>query len=180
MKHRLYEGWIVARDDLSPDQERELHLHLENCDACSTFARAEQGLERAFSLVQMVEPTPGFAQRWKSSLNKKRESSHRRQTSLLIGSLSVGTTVLFMPIVLQVILVLISPEELLFDYAKGAIEWLAWFDLIGEFGLTFINTLISTVPVGWWLSIAVVMAGMTALSGLSLRRLGSLQKKKGV
>jgi hypothetical protein len=85
-----------------------------------------------------------------------------------------------MPIVLQALILLISPEELLLGYAKGAIEWLAWLELLGEFVLTFVNTLISTVPVGWWLSIAVLLASMMTLSGLSLRRLGILQRKKGV
>ena len=180
MKHRLYEGWIIARDELSPDQERELHLHLEKCETCSVFAQAEQGLERKFSSVQMLKPMPGFTQRWKARVYEKRMNSHRRQTSLLLGLLSLGTTALFVPIVIQVFLVLISPEKLLSDYAKGAVEWLAWFEFIGEFSLTFINTLISTIPVGWWLSFAVVLAGVSAVWGLSLRRLGFLQSRKGV
>ena len=85
-----------------------------------------------------------------------------------------------MPLILQVILLLLSPEDLLFDYAKGAVEWLAWFEFIGEFSMTFINTLISTIPVGWWLSMAVLLAGVSTLWGLSLRRLGFLQIRKGV
>jgi hypothetical protein len=180
MKHRLYKGWIVARGELSPDQERELHLHLETCEACRAFAQAEQAVEMTFSSIKMLEPTPGFTRRWKTRLDEKRTHAHRRQTSLLLGLLSFGTTALFFPIVLQVIILLISPEDMLLGYAKGTIEWLAWLELLGEFSLTFINTLISTIPVGWWLSIAVVLAGMITISGLSLRRLGLLQRKKGV
>lgn len=180
MKHRLYEGWIVARDELSPDQEKELSIHLESCPQCNDFAQAEQMVERTFSSVQMVEPLPGFTQRWRARLDQKRIKAHRSQTSLLLGLLSIGTVVLFMPIVLQLLSVLISPENLLFDYAKGTVEWLAWFELIGQFVMTFLNTLISTVPVYWWLSIAVFLAGMSLLWGISLQRLGFLQIKKGV
>ena len=180
MKHQLYEGWIIARDELSSDQERELHLHLEKCEACKAFAMADLVLERTFSSVQMVEPMPGFTHRWRAMANTKRASAHRRQTSIILGLLSFGTTVLVMPLILQVILVLLSPEDLLFDYAKGAVEWLAWFEFIGEFSMTFINTLISTIPVGWWLSIAVLLTGVSTLWGLSLRRLGFLQIRKGV
>jgi len=180
MKHRLYKGWIIARDELSPDQERELHLHLEKCEACKAFAMAEQALDRTFSSVQMVKPMPGFTQRWRARVNEKRSKVHRRQTSLLLGLLSFGTTALLLPLVIQVILVLLSPEALLFDYAKGAVEWFAWFEFIGEILMTFINTLISTIPVGWWLSLAVVLAGVSTLWGLSLRRLGYLQRRKGV
>ena len=180
MKHRLYEGWIIARDELSPDQERELHLHLEKCEACKAFMWADQALNRTFSSVQMVKPIPGFTQRWRALASTKTASAYRRQTSLILGLLSFGTIALVMPLSLQVILVLLSPEEFLLGYAKGAIEGLALLELIGEFCLTFINTLISTIPVGWWLSIAVVLVGMTTLSGLSLLRLGFLQRKKGV
>jgi hypothetical protein len=180
MKHRLYEGWIIARDELSPDQERELQLHLEKCADCKAFALAEQALERKFSSVQMLQPQPGFAQRWRARVQERQNVSHHRQTSLLLGLLSFGMIVMLMPLVLELILILISPEDLLFEYAKGAVEWLAWFEFIGGFVAKSIRTLISTIPVEGWLSIAVLLAGACTVWGFSLRRLGFLQKRKGV
>jgi len=178
MKHRLYEGWILARDELTPDQKRDLEAHLKECESCRQLAEADLEVGRAFTSVQMSEPMPGFVNRWKIRLSERRMRDHRRQTSLILGLLSFGAIALFLPLLIEAILVLISPEDLLFDLAYALIDWLAILSLIGELVLTFFSTLYSTVPVIFWLMAMVFIAGVVVLGGYSLQRLGYLPSRE--
>jgi predicted anti-sigma-YlaC factor YlaD len=176
MKHRLYEGWIMARDELTPDQMRDLEAHLKECESCSRLAEAEKALEQVFTSVQMSEPMPGFAQRWKIRMGERRMSAHRRQTSWILGSLSVGATALFLPLLLETILVLVSPEDFLFDLAAALVDWLSLLDFVGDFVKTSVSTIFSTVPVALWLLVIVGVTGLGILCAFSLKRLGYLPK----
>ena len=178
MKHRLYEGWIMARDELTPDQKRDLEAHLKECAACKQVAEADMALERVFASVEMSKPKPGFAQRWKAKVGERRMIVQRRQTSMILGLLSFGATALFLPLLLQIILVLISPEYVLFDLAGVLVEWLAFLGLIGELVLTFLTTLVSTMPIVGWLFIMVFLVGVVLSWGYSLQRLGFIPSRE--
>ena len=178
MKHRLYEGWIMARDELTPDQRRALEAHLKECEACHRLAEAEIALDQVFTSAKISEPMPGFVQRWKARVGERRMKVHRRQTSTILGLLSFGATALLLPLLLQTILVLISPEDLLFDLARALFDWLAFLGLIGELIVTFFSTLYSTMPVIFWLMIAMFFIGVVVLWGYALQRLGYLPSRE--
>ncbi len=178
MKHRLYEGWIMARDELTTDQKRDLDAHLKVCESCKQLAEADMAVGKTFASVHMHEPMPGFVRRWKVRLSEERVRAHRRQTSLILGVLSFGVTALFLPLLLQTILVLISPEDILFDLADVLVEWISILGVIGELVVTFFSTLFSTVPLALSFLIVVVLIGMGILWGYSLKRLGYLPSKE--
>ncbi|OGO18594.1 MAG: hypothetical protein A2Z14_12060 [Chloroflexi bacterium RBG_16_48_8] len=178
MKHRLYEGWIMARDELTPDQRRDLEAHVKECMACTQLAETGMVLDRVFASSQMSEPMPGFAQRWKIRVGERRIKTHRRQVSMILGLLSFGATALFLPLILQTILIMISPEDILFHLAGVLVEWLSFLGFIGELVVTFFTTLYSTIPVVLWLMIMVVLVVMGVLWGYSLQRLGYLPSRE--
>jgi hypothetical protein len=178
MKHRLYEGWIMVRDELTSDQKRDLEAHLRVCEACKQLAEADTAMDRAFASVQMSEPVPGFALRWKVRMGERRMKAHRRQTSMILGVLSFGATALFVPLLLQTILALISPEDILFDLADVLVKWVSFLGLIGELVVTFFSTLYSTAPVALSFIIVVFVIGMGVIWGYSLKRLGYLPSRE--
>ena len=178
MKHRLYEGWIMAGDELTPDQRSDLETHLQECEACSRLAEADRALEKALTLVQMSEPKPGFTQRWRARMDERRITAHRRQTSGVLVFLSFGATALLLPILLNALLVLISPEDVLFDLAGALVDWLSLLKLIGNFVTTSVSTLFSTIPLVWWMLMITILAGLGVLWGFSLQRLGYLPSKE--
>jgi hypothetical protein len=174
MKHRLYEGWIMAQDELTPDQRRDLEAHLEECEACRRLAEARIAVDQVLTPVKMTEPMPGFVLRWKARAGERRMRVHRRQTSTILGLLSFGAIALFLPLVLQTILVLISPEDLLFDLARALVDWISFLKLTGELIATFFSTLYSTMPVVFWLMIMGFAVGVVISWGYALLRLGYL------
>jgi hypothetical protein len=178
MKHRLYEGWILAREELTPDQKRDLEAHLRECESCKQLAESDMAVSRVFASVQMAEPEPGFANRWKVRLAEKRMRAHRRQTSLVLAVLSFGATAVFLPLLLQAILVLVSPENILFNLAHILVDWLTFLGFIGEIVVTFFNTLFETVPIALLFVVLVSLAVMVVFGGYSLKRLGTLPSRE--
>jgi hypothetical protein len=174
MKHRLYEGWILARDELTADQKQDLEAHLKECESCKQLAKADKALEKVFTSVQMSEPFPGFVNRWKVRLDERQMKAHRRQTSLILGILSFGATALVLPLMLETILVLISPEEALFALSRALIDWLSLLNLMIEIAITSLKSLFSIVPFSLWLLIPIIIVGTAVLGGYSLQRLGYL------
>jgi hypothetical protein len=168
----------MARDELTPDQRRDLEAHLKECEACRSLAEAEMALDQVFTSAKMFEPIPGFVQRWKARVGERRMKVHRRQTSMILGLLSFGAMALLLPLLLQTILVLISPEDLLFDLTRALVDWLAFLGVAGELIVTFFTTLYSTMPVVLWLMITVFLTGMVVLWGYALQRLGYLPSRE--
>ena len=178
MKHQLYEGWIMARDELTSDQKQVLEAHLKDCESCRQLAEANMALDRIFSSVQMSEPLPGFANRWKARMGERQMRAHRRQTSLVLGILSFGVTALILPLMLETILVLISPEEILFNLAHALVDWLSFLNIVFEIAITSFKSLYSTAPFVLWLLIPLVLVGTGVLGGYSLQRLGYLPNRE--
>jgi len=182
MKHQLYEGWIMARDELTPHQRRDLEAHLKECAECEALAEKNMMLDRLMASLPMTEPISGFTQRWKIRLMEKRMKGHRRQTSMIMVILSLGAIAVLLPLLLQTILLMISPEEFLFDLADVLINWLSFLSTIGEVVLSFVKTLFSTIPMMGWLAIVIVIAalftGLAILWGYSLQRLGYLPNRE--
>jgi hypothetical protein len=39
MDHRPYEDWLLDDERLTPEQDRDLRIHLRNCPECAALAR---------------------------------------------------------------------------------------------------------------------------------------------
>lgn len=169
MNHRPYEDWLFNDDDLSPEEQRELALHLRHCDACKTLSNSWDEVEGLFSAAKLIEPMPGFDRRWKERLLLRKQANHHRQTSLILFFLSSAATILAVPLVLQLALMALSPEDLLFDAIRQAVHWLAWFEFLWGFITGLLGSVARTVPVGWWL---IGLLGICTLIGLWLISIG--------
>ena len=78
MDHRPYEDWLLEDERLTPEQDRDLRIHLRNCPECSALARANMALRSA----PVTAPAEGFALRFQVRLAAERKVQRRRS---LIG-----------------------------------------------------------------------------------------------
>jgi hypothetical protein len=180
MKHQQYETWIFEADELSSEQAQQLEEHLRQCEACNELAKAEKSLQMAIKSAPMMKPMSGFVRRWKMKLHKERLLRHHRQTAVILGLLSFGACALFLPLLLQTFLVLLSPEEFLIDIVKEIAGGITNIGLVGEFALTVLSSMFETVPLFWWVAMALVFSGLGIVLLFSLSRVGLIPIKKGV
>jgi anti-sigma factor RsiW len=96
--------------ELSPDDERELVLHLRACDAC----RADyERFVRALSLVRGAErarPAPGFGRRVAGRLRVRRRRDANRAVTVLALTVSIEAIIpLLLAVGVAALLILLAP-----------------------------------------------------------------------
>jgi len=73
MKHKQYEEWILDKHMLSLEQKKELQDHLKICPECCKLSNNWQASEQLLKQAAFISPAPGFTQRWKMNLERKRQ-----------------------------------------------------------------------------------------------------------
>jgi hypothetical protein len=181
MNHQPYEDWLFAQDELSPEEGQELAAHLRQCEACKTLSTSWNEIEGLFSEDSIVGPAPGFSQRWKERMLLRKETNHHRQMSLILFLLSSATAILALPLSLQVALIAMSPERLVFDAIRESAYWLVWFGFLGDFTTTFLGSVVETIPVLWLLgSLAVICMLLVVWLILVYRFVPAFRKERSI
>jgi hypothetical protein len=70
MNHRPFEDWLLNDMPMTPEQKRELDMHVRDCPYCT--ALVETGM--ALKTVKKVSPQAGFAAREHSQGREKRKT----------------------------------------------------------------------------------------------------------
>ena len=90
MDHQPYESWLVVDEPLLPDQEANLQEHLKSCASCRQLHNSWQDVEALFVEQTIVQPKPGFTERWQVRLAKEfsqeNERQQRRSSWIFLGS----------------------------------------------------------------------------------------------
>lgn len=74
MNHRPFEDWLLEETPLSPVQQAELEAHLAACPACRALAEVNLALHTA----RLLDPPPGFLERFQKRLAVERAAMQRR------------------------------------------------------------------------------------------------------
>jgi predicted anti-sigma-YlaC factor YlaD len=95
MTHTKYTEQISMwlDNELDPAKVEELQAHLTECSACSQFYQAMQQVNRVLQKAVMVEPSPGFTQRFETRLAQHQLKQGRMWLGMTI--LGITTVVLF-------------------------------------------------------------------------------------
>ena len=82
MNHEPFETWILSQKEeiLTPQQQNELQVHLDECPHCRQIAAGWANVESIIQSTPMVCAPTGFAQRAQTSLAKRRQREHQLQT----------------------------------------------------------------------------------------------------
>lgn len=74
MNHRPFEDWLLQETPLSSSQQDELQAHLATCPSCRALAEVNLALHTA----RLLDPPPGFLERFQKRLAAERAAMRRR------------------------------------------------------------------------------------------------------
>ena len=167
MNHLPFETWLLNEQPLSPDQQRDLNLHLRECEHCTALAEVNLALRS----VKMAAPVAGFTARFQKRLEAQRALERRNRLAgvsvLTFGALGL-TLWLAGPLLASFIG---SPAEWI--AALGAFLWalLSMAQAIGDIGSILLRVLPGFIPPFVWLVILSAISGFGLLWAVSIWRL---------
>jgi len=75
MNHLPFEDWLLNDRPVTPEEQRELDLHLRNCTYCSALVQTGRMLNNA----KLVTPAVGFTTRFQTRLAEHKVAERRRK-----------------------------------------------------------------------------------------------------
>ncbi len=170
MDHRPYENWLLDDERLTPEQERDLRLHLRTCVECAALSRANMTLRAA----PMSVPAQGFALRFQARLAAERKVQRKRSIFGLTLLLLVGTGALLWFTAPYLTLLAQSPAQLVTTWISNLIYVGLTLRAVSLIGNTLLDVLSSFVPSYTWALSFALFGGIGSLWALSFRRLGRI------
>ena len=170
MNHRPFEDWLLDDQDLTSDQERDLQSHLRLCTSCSAIVESNLALHTA----KMVSSLPGFTDRFKTRLIRRRIEQVRRQ---VVGTLVLvlgGLVLLYWVSGSMIQEALSSPAEWITTFVGYFIYILTSLQAMGEAGAILLRVVPNFVsPVGLFVML-MMASGFSFFCVISLWRINRL------
>lgn len=167
MNHLPFETWLLNEQPLAPDQQRDLQLHLRDCEHCTALAEVNLTLRA----VKMSAPAPGFTARFQQRLEATRVRERRNR---LVGMLvlvfgGLGLTLWWVAPYLASFLG--SPAEWIAAGVSFLLSLLSMAQAIGDLGSILLRILPGFIPPFAWLVILSAISGFGLLWAVSIWRL---------
>jgi hypothetical protein len=178
MSHPRFEDWILNPEDRSPEEQRELQVHLAGCEPCRQLNAAVVRLDVVMGQLATAAPPQGFVDRWQRTLQADRKSQERRGAGLAFAL--AGGSALAVAISLGITL-----WEQVKAPAQIANQWLiALMDFLTQIRsaptlLRIGLDIIEDVHPGWWLTMAATLGGLAVLWIYLLYRISFQQIPNG-
>ncbi len=172
MEHRPFETWLLNDERLTPEQDRELRLHLRECNQCARIARSNLALRAA----PVIAPANGFALRFQARLEAQRKVQRRRAIFgvILLALSGIGLLAWFALPYLP--LLAISPADLFSTWLGMLLYLSSGTKAAGIITSTMIGALLSIVPGYIWVLCSLIFTGLTALWVMSFRKFSPVEK----
>jgi len=166
VNHLPFEEWLLNNSPVTPEQQRDLDLHLRTCAYCS--ALAETG--KVLSSVKMATPAPGFTTRFQTRLAERKAADRRRK---LWGALlfTLGGLVLLMWAVAPYLVSFFASPA---TWISAIVGWLVFigttlFALV-DAGVVILSVIPNFLPPFAWLVLLSTFAGVGLLWSVSIWR----------
>lgn len=172
MKQQPFDEWVLAAEDLTPEQAKALQEHLSTCKNCQALVEADCAVRSLLTDAAVISPDPGFVQRWEERLNRSRQKAHRRQVSIVLGVSAVAAGIILSVFSVKLLWLLASLDDLLIDIFWEGFRMIEAVALIGHFGTTFIDVLSGVVSPLWGIALISLIVGLCVLWFISLYRIG--------
>ena len=166
MKHQPFEEWLVNETPITPEQKRELDLHVRSCVYCS--ALMETGL--VLRSVRMVAPADGFTLRFQTRLAERKLADHRRRVWGSILFLIGGGSVLLWLASPSIFNFLSSPAAWIASFVEWGIFLVSTFSAMTQAGEVLLQVIPGFVPPFAWMIIISAFAGISLLWIVSIWR----------
>ncbi len=166
MNHLPFEEWLLHNSPVTPEQQRDLDLHLRTCAYCS--ALAETG--KVLGTAKMATPAPGFTMRFQARLAERKIAERRRKlwgaTLFTLGGL---------------VLLMWAAGPYLASFIAAPATWISmvvgWLVFIGttlfalaDAGIVILSIIPKFLPPFAWLVLLSALAGAGLLWSVSIWR----------
>lgn len=160
MSHPRFEAMLFEREDLTARDRLALEDHLKECESCCQIATNWAAIEGQLRKGPMVEPMPGFTQRFELRLAQQRSTRRR----WIFGSL---TLVFFISLLVGVglfgsgLLALVSPGT---RYLLKSLSSLMLFggvmQVFTDFMRLILERLVAQISPSAWFSYSAVFSAL--------------------
>ena len=176
MNHLPFEDWLLNNIPVTPEQQRELDMHLRDCSYCASLA--ETG--RLLNSARMAMPVGGFTIRFQTRLAERKILERRKR---IWGSLLFtlgGLTLLLWFLQPYLFSFVASPA----GWVSAAVSWLVFvgttlFALL-EAGIVILSVFPKFVPPFIWMLILSTVTGAILLWSVSIWRFAQRGAPRGV
>lgn len=177
MKHKQYETWILMGDELTLEEQRELHTHLKECSQCQALHRAAQQVAHLFKTSAVPVPADGFSDRWSARMDRQ---ERRKRNLILLITLAVifaGGLLLLAGIGFQLSVSLTSFPAMLMSLIARLTNWVVFFSNLWDILDPFFSLGIKYISPAWVLTFGFGISGLLAVWMISLYRNQIIQKE---
>jgi predicted anti-sigma-YlaC factor YlaD len=175
MNHQPFEQWLLSDEPLNTDQTAALHEHLQMCESCRRLAASWSEVRQLFQTTPIVQPDAGFSSRWQAHLRKYQEleieKKQNQQTWMVFALTTIGTILLFVVMLSQLTSYFNSPSEIFVYWMGQTIGLLSNISALREVVVILFGTILSAIPVSYWLISLSILAVLCLIWILSLRHL---------
>ena len=176
MNHSPFEEWLLNNSPVSPEQQRDLDLHLRTCAYCSALVETGKMLGTA----KMATPAPGFTARFQARLAERKAAERRQKLWGMILFTLAGLGLLMWAVGPYLVSFLEAPAT----WISIVVGWLVFigttlFALVdaGAVILSIIPRFLSPFA---WLVLLSTFAGMGLLWSVSIWRFARRNAPQGV
>jgi predicted anti-sigma-YlaC factor YlaD len=174
MDHQVFEQWLFSDEPLSPDQSQALRAHLEICESCRNLSMAWSDVRNLFEEVPDLEPSPGFADRWRvyqeGQIRHERYYQNQRRSRITLSITSLGAVLFLSLMVYQILATVGTPMQLLFMGIFQVTAFISKIIAIKDIMITFLDIAFGLVSPAYWAGIAAGLGLLSLLWLISLRQ----------
>ncbi len=166
MNHRPFEDWLLNDMPITPEQKRELDIHVRGCPYCT--ALVETGM--ALKTVKKASPQAGFTARFEARL-AARKAAERRRRSLGAILFTAGGFALLIWLAGPLLLSFFSAPA---TWISVVVDWLVFLittvQALGQAGSVLLKVVPDFIsPIAWMILLSAV-AGISLLWTISIWR----------
>lgn len=176
MNHLPFEEWLLNDKPVTPEQQRDLDLHMRTCAYCS--ALAETG--RMLSAAKMAVPTPGFTARFQSRLAERKIAERRRKLWGAVLFTLGGLVLLMWAVSPYLASFMVSPAT----WISVVVGWLVYIGTtlfaLFDAGVVILSVIPKFLPPFAWLVLLSTFAGVGLLWSVSIWRFAQRGAPQGV
>ena len=169
--HLLFEEWLLADEELAPEEVALLEQHLETCTSCQHLSQAWREVDIQMKRAPMLSPAPHFTQRWETRLIAERLKREHRQTTLIVYLCAGSLLALLGCLGIWAFPTLLSPYPLLLIWVYQITASIHYIFNVGDLILTITRAVTGLIPGTLWIALSVALGSMLVLWLITYKKL---------
>ena len=168
MDHRPFKDWLLNDDSLTPEQDRDLRVHLRTCSECSALERANLSLRSAAALA----PAAGFTLRFQTRLIAQRKLQRRRTFIglFLLALVGIGVSLWYLSPYLPYLA--LPPDRLASLWINSMVNFALITRALQVLVGALFNVALSLIPADVWMLLTILLCVFAFLLAASFRWVG--------